>query len=98
MLSCGTFNRSRFVLLAVTFHKANKKNDDMENRLDEDHKLSQGTYGFEKHQEGLGKPDLCNVNQETEAGQVELVVELEEPSELSMTVGEGDTKFGISRR
>ena len=42
----------------------NKKNDDMENRLDEDHKLSQGTYGSEKHQEGLGKPDLCKVNQE----------------------------------
>ena len=63
----------------------------MENRLDEDHKLSQGTCGSEKHQGGLGKPDLCKVNQETEDGQVELVVELEEPSELSMTVGEGDT-------
>ena len=65
----------------------------MENRLDEDHKLSQGTYGSEKHQEGLGKPDLCKVNQETEDGQVELVVELEEPSELWMTVGEGDTSL-----
>ena len=64
----------------------------MENRLEEDHKLSQGTYGPEKHQEGLGKPDL-KVNQETEDGQVELVVELEEPSELSMTVGEGDTSL-----
>lgn len=59
----------------------------MENRLDEDHQLSHGTYGSEKHQEGLGKPDLCKVNQETEDGQVELVVELEEPSELSMKSG-----------
>ena len=33
----------------------------MEKRLEEDHKLSQGTYGPEKHQEGLGKPDLCEV-------------------------------------
>ena len=65
----------------------------MENRLNEDHKLSQGTYGSGKHQEGLGKPDLCKVNQEIEDGQVELVVELEEPSELSMTVGEGDTSL-----
>ena len=29
----------------------------MENRSEEDHKLSQGTYGPEKRQEGLGKPD-----------------------------------------
>ena len=65
----------------------------MENRLDEDHKLSQGTYGSEKHQEGFEKPDLCRVNQETEDRQVELVVELEEPSELSVTVGEGDTSL-----
>lgn len=47
--------------------------------------------GLEKHQEGLGKPDLCEVDQESEDGQVELVDGLEEPSELSMTVGEGDT-------
>ena len=31
----------------------------MENRSEEDYKFSQGTYGPEKHQEGLGKPDLC---------------------------------------
>ena len=55
----------------------------MENRSEEDHKLSQGTYGPEKHQEGLGKPDLCEVDQETEDGQ----------GELSMTVGEGDTSL-----
>ena len=65
----------------------------MENRSEEDYKLSQGTYGPEKHQEGLGKPDLCEVDQETEDGQAELVVGLEEPSELSMTVGEGDTSL-----
>jgi len=41
---------------------------------------------LEKHQEGLGKPDLCEVDQETEDGQAELVVGLEEPSQLSMTV------------
>ena len=63
----------------------------MENRSEEDHKLSQGTYGPKRHQEGLGKPNLCGVDQETEDGQVELVDGLEEPSELSMTVGEGDT-------
>ena len=63
----------------------------MKNRSEEDHKLSQGTYGPEKHQEGLGKPDLCEVDQESEDGQVELVDGLEEPSELPMTVGEGDT-------
>ena len=63
----------------------------MENRSDKDHKLSQGTYGPEKHQEGSGKPDLCEVDQETEVGQDKLAVGLEEPSELSMTVGEGDT-------
>ncbi|XP_068690665.1 ELKS/Rab6-interacting/CAST family member 1-like [Montipora foliosa] len=57
----------------------------MENRSDKDHKLSQGTYRPEKHQEGLGKPDLCEVDQD------KLAVGLEEPSELSMTVGEGDT-------
>ena len=62
-------------------------------KLSQDHKLSQGTYGPEilKHQEGLGKPDLCEVDQETEDGQDKLAVGLEEPSELSMTVGEGDT-------
>ena len=49
----------------------------MENRSEEDYKLSQGTYGPEKHQEGLGKPDLCEVDQETEDGQAELVVGLE---------------------
>ncbi|KAM7428713.1 hypothetical protein ABFA07_020349 [Porites harrisoni] len=65
----------------------------MENRSEEDYKLSQGTYGPEKHQEGLGKPDLWEVDQETEDGQAELVVGLEEPSELSMTVGEGDTSL-----
>lgn len=63
----------------------------MENRAEEDHKLSQERKGLEKHQEGLGKPDLCEVDQESEDGQVELVDGLEEPSELSMTVGEGDT-------
>ena len=36
---------------------------------------------------------MCEVNQETEDGQVELVVGLEEPSELSMTMGEGDTSL-----
>ena len=36
---------------------------------------------------------MCEVDQETEDGQVELVDVLEEPSELSMTVGEGDTGF-----
>ena len=30
----------------------------MENRSEEDHKLSQGRYGPERHQEGLGKPNL----------------------------------------
>ena len=34
---------------------------------------------------------MCEVDRETEDGQVELVHGLEEPSELSMTVGEGDT-------
>ena len=34
---------------------------------------------------------MCEVDQETEDGQVELVDVLEEPSEYSMTVGEGDT-------
>ena len=34
---------------------------------------------------------MCEVDQETEEGQVELIDGLEEPSELSMTVGEGDT-------
>ena len=34
---------------------------------------------------------MCGVDQETEERQVELVDGLEEPSELSMTVGEGDT-------
>ena len=48
-----------------------------------------------KKKEGLGKPDLCEVDQETEDGQVELVVGLEEPSELSMTVGEGDTSLAF---
>ena len=65
----------------------------MENRSKEDYKLSQGTYGPEKHQEGLGKPDLCEVDQETEDRQAELVIGLEEPSELSMTVEEGDTSL-----
>ena len=65
----------------------------MENRSEEDYKLSLGTYGPEKHQEGLGKPDLGEVDQETEDGQAELDVGLEEPSELSMTVGEGDTSL-----
>ena len=36
---------------------------------------------------------MCEVDQETEDGQAELVVGLEEPSELSMTVGEGDTSL-----
>ena len=63
----------------------------MENRSEEDHKLSQGKYGPERHQEGLGKPDLCEVDLETEDGQVELVDGLKELEELSMTVGEGDT-------
>ena len=36
----------------------------MENRSEEDHKLSQGTYGPERHQEDLGKPNLYEVNQE----------------------------------
>ena len=34
---------------------------------------------------------MCEVDQETEDGQDKLAVGLEEPSELSMTVGEGDT-------
>ena len=34
---------------------------------------------------------MCEVDHETEDGQDELAVGLEEPSELSMTVGEGDT-------
>ena len=34
---------------------------------------------------------MCEVDRETEDGQVELVHGLEEPSELSMSVGEGDT-------
>ena len=63
----------------------------MENRSEEDHKLSQGRYGPERHQEGLGKPNLCKAGQETEGRQVELVDGLEEPGELSMAVGEGDT-------
>ena len=63
----------------------------MENRSEEDHKLSQGRYGPERHQEGLGKPNLCAAGQETEGGQVELVDGLEEPGELSMAVGQGDT-------
>ena len=63
----------------------------MENRSEEDHKLSQGRYGPERHQEGLGKPNLCEAGQETEGGQVELVDGLEEPGELSMAAGEGDT-------
>ena len=63
----------------------------MDNRSEEDHKLSQGRYGPERHQEGLGKPNLCEAGQETEGGQVELVDGLEEPGELSMAAGEGDT-------
>ena len=43
------------------------------------------------HQEGLGKPDECEGDQETEDGHVELVGGVEEPCELSMTVEEGDT-------
>ena len=42
----------------------------MENILDEGQKLSQGRYGSEKHKEGLEKPDLCKVNEETEDGQL----------------------------
>ena len=63
----------------------------MENRSEEDHKLSQGRYGPERHQEGLGKPNLYAAGQETEGGQVELVDGLEEPGELSMAVRQGDT-------
>jgi len=68
----------------------------MENRAEEDHKLSQGTYGPERHQEDLENPDLCEVDQETEDGRVELVDGLEEPSELPMTVGEGDTDLVLN--
>lgn len=42
-------------------------------------------------QEGLGKPDVCEGDEETEDGHVELVDGVEEPCELSMTVGGGDT-------
>ena len=42
----------------------------MENRSDKDHKLSQGTYGPEKHQEGLGKPDLCEVDHEPKTDKI----------------------------
>ena len=42
-------------------------------------------------QEGLGKPDVSEGDEETEDGHVELVDGVEEPCELSMTVGEGDT-------
>ena len=42
-------------------------------------------------QEGLGKSDVCEGDEETEDGHVELVDGVEEPCELSMTVGEGDT-------
>ena len=68
----------------------------MENRSEEDHKLSQGTYGPERHQEDLGKPNLYEVDQETEDGRVELVNGLEETSELPMTVGEGDTDLVLN--
>lgn len=63
----------------------------MENRSEEDHRLSQGTYGLKRHQEGLARPDFCEVDQETEVGQVDIVDGLDEPIELSMTVGEDDT-------
>ena len=59
----------------------------MENRSDKDHKLSQGTYGPEKHQESLGKPDLCEVDQETEDGQDKLAVGLEVGSSTSRCFG-----------
>ena len=68
----------------------------MENRSEEDRKLSQGRYGPERHQEGLGKPNLCKAGQETEGEQVELVDGLEEPSESPMTVGEGDTDLVLN--
>lgn len=48
----------------------------------EDHKLFHRTYGHEKHQEGLGKPDVCEVDQETEDGHVKLVHGPEEPSKF----------------
>ena len=44
-------------------------------------------------QEGLGKPDVCEGDEETEDGHVELVDGVEEPCKLSMTVGEGDTSL-----
>ena len=69
---------------------------DIENRSEEDHKLSQGTYGPERHQEDLGKPNLYEADQETEDGRVELVDGLEEPSESPMTVGEGDTDLVLN--
>ena len=69
---------------------------DIENRSEEDHKLSQGTYGPERHQEDLGKPNLYEADQETEDERVELVDGLEEPSESPMTVGEGDTDLVLN--